>query len=68
MIIANLSNNDKLLNINELSQYLGIKKSTVYAWIHGKRIEYIKVGRLVKFDKRKIDAWLERHTHKEKDI
>ena len=66
--MQNSNSSEKLLNINELSAYLGIKKSTVYAWIHTKKIEYIKVGWLVKFNKLKIDAWLEKHTVKEKDI
>ncbi|MBN1353806.1 MAG: helix-turn-helix domain-containing protein [Candidatus Omnitrophica bacterium] len=66
--MQNSSSNQKLLNIEELSVFLGIKKSTLYTWIHEKRIEYIKVGRLVKFDKHKINAWLEKHTHKEKSI
>jgi len=48
----------KLLNINELAEYLGIKISTVYSWVNQRKIPYIKVGRLVKFDQVDIDKWL----------
>ena len=48
----------KLLNINELAEYLGIKISTVYSWVNQRKIPYIKVGRLVKFDQVDIDKWI----------
>lgn len=49
----------------ELSQYLGLKPDTIYAWIWKKKIPYHKFGRLVKFDVRKIDKWAEEHLVKE---
>ncbi|OQA92043.1 MAG: Helix-turn-helix domain protein [Elusimicrobia bacterium ADurb.Bin231] len=48
----------KLLNINELAEYLGIKISTVYSWVNQRKIPYVKVGRLVKFDQVDIDKWI----------
>ncbi len=48
-----------LLGLEELSGYLGIKKATLYVWVCQKKIPYVKVGRLVKFDSRKIEKWLE---------
>jgi excisionase family DNA binding protein len=47
----------RLLNINELSEYLGIPKHTIYQWTSQQRIPFIKIGRL-RFDKEKIDKWL----------
>ena len=47
----------RYLNINELSDYIGIPKGTLYAWVCYKKIPYVKIGRLVKFDLRAIDAW-----------
>ncbi len=49
----------KLLDIKELSDYLGITEGTVYVWVCHRKIPYIKVGRLVKFDVKKIEKWLE---------
>ena len=58
---------NKLLNITEMAEYLGITVGTLYAWVSQKRIPYIKLGRLVKFDLRKIDKWLEEKTIKERE-
>ncbi len=46
-------------NIAELSEYLGIKKSTLYAKITSGQIPYYKIGRLVRFKKTEIDHWME---------
>jgi len=49
----------RFLGIKQLAEYLGIAEGTVYAWVCHRKIPYIKVGRLVKFDMRKIEKWLE---------
>ena len=49
----------QLLTIEELSGYIGITANTAYSWVSQKKIPYIKVGRLVRFDKAKINEWLE---------
>jgi excisionase family DNA binding protein len=48
----------RYLSINELSDYIGIPKGTLYVWTCQKRIPYAKVGRLLRFDKQKIDEWI----------
>lgn len=48
-----------LLTIHELSQYLNIKRSTLYAWVERGFIPHYKMNRLVRFKKEEIDAWLE---------
>ena len=48
----------RFLNIKELSEYVGIAEGTIYVWVCHKKIPYVKVGRLVKFDLRKIETWL----------
>jgi excisionase family DNA binding protein len=53
----------RYLGIKELAEYIGVKQSTVYAWVCYRKIPYVKVGRLVKFDVKRIDDWL-----KEKSI
>ena len=47
----------RYLGIKELAEYLGISIGTVYSWVCYKKIPYIKMGRLVKFDLRKIEQW-----------
>lgn len=54
----------RLLTVDETAAYLGISKLTVYDWISRRKIEYVKVGRLVKFDQRFLDKWIDQHTIK----
>lgn len=49
---------DQLLTIDQIAEFLQVKRSTIYAWIHQQYIPYIKVGRLVRFRKDKIIEWL----------
>ena len=49
----------RFLGIEELAQYLGVAKGTVYIWCCHKKIPYLKVGRLIRFDLREIEeVWL----------
>jgi excisionase family DNA binding protein len=47
------------LNIEELSEYLGIKKSTLYAKVAKRQVPYYKIDRLIRFKKTEIDRWVE---------
>lgn len=53
-----------LLTIEEAAGYLGVSKLTLYDWVSQRKITYLKVGRLVKFRKAHVDAWLDKHTVK----
>lgn len=48
----------RFLGIKELSEYLGIKETTLYVWSCYKKIPHFKIGRLVKFDLKEIENWL----------
>lgn len=48
----------RFIGINDLAEYLGLAKGTVYVWVCHKKIPYLKVGKLVKFDLREIEHWL----------
>ena len=52
----------RLLTIPEAAAYLGLSKLTLYEWVSMRKIEYVKVGRLVKFDQRQLERWIEKHT------
>ena len=54
----------KLLGINEVTEHTGLKTSTVYSWVHQRKIPYIKMGRLVKFDPKEIDLWIQKNSVK----
>jgi excisionase family DNA binding protein len=51
----------RFISIKELAEYLDIKIGTAYSWVYQKKINYFKMGRLVKFDKTKLDEWIRRH-------
>lgn len=52
-----------LLSNDEAAEYLGVTPRTLEVWRCTKRqqIPYIKVGRLVKYRKTDLDAWLAAH-------
>jgi excisionase family DNA binding protein len=49
---------DRWLSVDEIGNYLGIKRDTVYKWITEKNMPAHKVGRLWKFKKDEIDVWV----------
>ena len=61
MIENNTSLDDSrpLLSIGQLSQQLGVSVKTLYGWVYLRQIPYVKMGRLVKFDARDIEKWIE---------
>lgn len=48
----------KLIDVDELAQYLKLKKQTIYNWLHEGKISGIKVGGVWRFDRREVDTWL----------
>ena len=51
---------DKLLTVEEITKMLGIKKSTLYSWVHAKSIPHIKIGRrCLRFRERDIIEWID---------
>jgi excisionase family DNA binding protein len=52
----------KYLTVREVSEYMGIATDTIYTMVSQRRIPYVKVGRLVKFDQAVLDAWIKQHT------
>ena len=48
-----------LLSYQDLSQRLNVPVSTLYSWVHFKRIPFIRFSsRFVRFDPTEIDVWL----------
>lgn len=47
-----------LLTVDELAEYLGLKKQTIYNWLNQGKISGIKIGKVWRFEKREIDKWL----------
>jgi len=49
---------DRWLSVEEIAQYLGVSKDTVYTWINKKKMPAHKIGRLWKFKKNEVDEWV----------
>ncbi len=49
---------DRWLAVDEIGEYLGVKRDTIYKWIGGKGMPAHKIGRLWKFKKDEVDEWV----------
>ena len=49
---------DRWLSVDEIGDYLGIKRDTVYKWISEKKMPAHRVGRFWKFKKDDVDEWI----------
>lgn len=52
----------RLLSIQEVATYTGLSVHTLYTMVSQRRIPYVKLGRLTKFDVRTLDAWIEKRS------
>lgn len=52
---------EKLMTIEDLSEYLQVKKRTLYDWVKKGRIPAIKTIGQWRFQREQIDTWLEEH-------
>ena len=64
--IKNTSDKDKLLDIEELAEFLGKSKVTVYRLKHDKKIPYIKQGNRIYFLKKDVMEWLKSNRRESK--
>ena len=45
-------------NVDEIATYLGVRPKTIYNWVHEDYIPYFKFKRLVRFEIREIEKWM----------
>lgn len=50
--------NQILLSVADVAELLAVREGHVRRLVFDRRIPYLKVGRLVRFDRREIDEWL----------
>jgi len=50
---------DRWLSVDEICKYIGVSKDTVYKWIDKYGMPAHRMGRLWKFKKEQVDAWVE---------
>jgi hypothetical protein len=51
---------ERWLSVDDVAAYLGIRRGTVYKWAERLGLPARKVGRLLKFKRSEIDAWVDR--------
>ena len=47
-----------LISITELAKRLGVSINTIYSWVNQRKIPYVKMGRLLRFDLNDIEKWV----------
>jgi len=52
----------RLMSVKDAAAFTGLSPHTIYTMVSQRRIPYIKVGRLVKFDQAMLDGWLKKNT------
>ncbi len=50
--------NERWLSVDEIAEYLGVSKDTVYTWVSSKRMPGHRVGRFWKFKTAEVDEWV----------
>jgi excisionase family DNA binding protein len=51
---------EKLLTLDEAAEYLDIHPGTLYRWARIKRVPAVKMGRVWRFRKEKIEEWIDK--------
>lgn len=49
---------ERWLSVEEIAEYLGVSKDTVYTWVSSKRMPGHRVGRFWKFKMVEVDEWV----------
>ena len=57
----------KLLDVDDLAQYLKLQKQTIYNWLNQRKISGMKIGGVWRFDKQEVDRWLKSQARKTKE-
>ena len=65
--MENKNTNKQIMDIKELSEYLGIGKSKIYSLIKQKKIPASRIGRQYRFSKDIVDNWLKERIVTKKD-
>ena len=53
-----MAETERLYNVEEIANHIGVSKDTIRAWIKKETIPYYKVGRQYKFKLSEIDEWV----------
>ena len=54
------------MTAKQVSELIEVKPSTVYQWVHGGLIPYVKLGKCVRFRKDELFRWIDKNYRKER--
>jgi len=54
-----MQTNGWLLTVEEASQLLRVKRSTLYSWVHRRQVPFQKVRGLLRFRQNDLQKWLD---------
>lgn len=49
---------DRWLSVDEIVEYMGVTRDTIYKWISEKNMPAHRIGRPWKFKKAEVDEWV----------
>ena len=49
----------EFLDIHDLSELLGVKKSTLYSLVENGELPHYRIGRLIRFKRNEVERWME---------
>lgn len=49
----------RLLDVEDAARYLGVARKTLYKWVEGGQVPFIRIGRLVRFRRVDLEAWVD---------
>lgn len=52
----------RLVDRKAAAEYLGITEAALKALCYRRRVPFVKVGRVTRFDMRALDKWIEQNT------
>ncbi len=52
----------RLISVQETAEYTGLSVHTLYTMVSQRRIPFVKMGRLTKFDLKLLDDWIAKNT------
>ena len=50
----------KYIGVKELAEYISVKPSTIYQWVHEGYIPHYKIGGCVRFNIEEIERWIKK--------
>jgi len=53
----------RLLNIKEAAQVLSVSVSTLYGWVWQRRIDFVKIGRSLRFEIVALERFIQSNRH-----